>query len=251
MAIPFQIRVPEAEINHLRSKLELARLPNELEDAGWKYGVPLVEMRRLVDRWKNGFDWRVQESKINEMPQFTRKIQVAGHGPLRIHFVHKPSSVTTAIPLLFVHGCMSVFRRGVLLSDPNAAAVLRARKLFGGSKDSAVADCSVSAPSEFPRRRLESARIRFLRSAEEMRLWFAPIRRGQLCTLLLLDVSGKLVSLFRWRISSCLRSVMESMSLREGIGASPYVDILVCLSLRHVLSPFGADHPSYGGKIWS
>ncbi|KAJ7644586.1 Alpha/Beta hydrolase protein [Roridomyces roridus] len=101
----FKISVPDAKIDELRQKLRLTRLPDELEDAGWDYGAPLADIRRLVDKWQNGYDWRVHEAQINsELPQFTRDIDVTGHGTLNIHYVHQKSAVPDAIPLLFVHG---------------------------------------------------------------------------------------------------------------------------------------------------
>ncbi|PBK97920.1 alpha/beta-hydrolase [Armillaria gallica] len=102
---PFSISVPDEKLELLRKKLELVTLPDELEDSGWKYGVPLGDIKRLVARWKDGFDWRVQEAILNEeLPQFTRDIQVQGHGVLNIHYVHQKSPIADAIPLLFMHG---------------------------------------------------------------------------------------------------------------------------------------------------
>ncbi|KAJ7062248.1 Alpha/Beta hydrolase protein [Mycena amicta] len=102
---PFNISIPPALLSSLHQKLTLTRLPDELDDAGWEYGVPLADMQRLLERWQNGFDWRAQETKINEeLPQFTRDIDVEGHGTLNIHYVHKKSERVDAIPLLFVHG---------------------------------------------------------------------------------------------------------------------------------------------------
>ncbi|KAJ7062249.1 Alpha/Beta hydrolase protein [Mycena amicta] len=102
---PFKIAVPDAALHELRQKLALVRFPDELDDAGWDYGVPLADIQRLVARWQNGFDWRAQETKINEeLPQFTRDIDVVGHGTLNVHYVHKKSERVDAIPLLFVHG---------------------------------------------------------------------------------------------------------------------------------------------------
>ena len=104
---PFAISVSDDRLSLLRRKLELATLPDELEDADWKYGVPLADIKRLVERWKNGYDWRKHEKELNnELPMFTRDIDVDGFGSLNIHYVHKKSTVTNAIPLLFCHGCM-------------------------------------------------------------------------------------------------------------------------------------------------
>lgn len=103
---PFTIAVPDVKLEALRRKLELTIFPDELEESGWQYGVPLADVNRLVQRWKTGFDWRKHEAQLNaELPQFTRDIDVAGHGTLSIHYVHKKSEVADAIPLLFVHGC--------------------------------------------------------------------------------------------------------------------------------------------------
>jgi len=61
-------------------------------------------VRRLVARWKDGFDWRAAEARINELPQFTRDIDVDGFGTLNIHYVHAKSEAKDALPLLFIHG---------------------------------------------------------------------------------------------------------------------------------------------------
>ncbi|KAK1225922.1 hypothetical protein PQX77_011120 [Marasmius sp. AFHP31] len=116
MASEFKISVPDSQISLLKQKLELTRLPDEIDDAGWDYGVPLADIKRLVarlrltrpisrTRWKNGYDWRKHEKQLNdEMPQFTRDIEVDGYGTLNIHYVYKRSEAKGAIPLLFVHG---------------------------------------------------------------------------------------------------------------------------------------------------
>ncbi|KAG7087185.1 hypothetical protein E1B28_013164 [Marasmius oreades] len=101
----FKIKVPDDSINFLKKRLELTRLPDEIDGAGWDYGAPLSDIKRLVARWKDGYDWRKHEKALNdELPQFTRDIEVEGHGNLNIHYVHKESKSKGAIPLLFVHG---------------------------------------------------------------------------------------------------------------------------------------------------
>lgn len=104
---PFKISVPDAQIDDLKHRLLRAKFPNELEDSGWDYGAPLADVKRLTNYWKDDFDWRAAEAKLNEMPQFTTGIQCDSFEPLKIHFVHKRCGVKNAIPLLFVHGCMS------------------------------------------------------------------------------------------------------------------------------------------------
>ena len=72
----FSISVPDSELDFLKKKLELARFPDELEGAGWDYGVPLPHIKRLVEHWQNGFDWRKSENALNSLPMFTRDINV-------------------------------------------------------------------------------------------------------------------------------------------------------------------------------
>ena len=103
---PFKISVSDSDLDLLHKKLDLTRFLDELKGAGKDYGSPLADMRRLVDYWKNGYNWRKHEAALNdELPQFTRPIAVEGHGTLNIHYVHKKSRAPDAIPLLFMHGC--------------------------------------------------------------------------------------------------------------------------------------------------
>jgi hypothetical protein len=103
---PFKIVVSDEDIALLKKKLELSRFPDELENVGRDYGAPLKDIQRLVAYWKDGYDWRKHEAQLNEeLPQFTRDIEVEGFEFLNVHYVHKKSSMSSAIPLLFVHGC--------------------------------------------------------------------------------------------------------------------------------------------------
>lgn len=102
---PYTITVPDTELEKLAQKLSVASLPDELDDASWGYGASLADIKRLTQYWKDGFDWRREESKINELPNFRTAIEVDGFGSLDIHFVHQKSNVEKAIPLLFSHGC--------------------------------------------------------------------------------------------------------------------------------------------------
>ncbi|KAI0927453.1 hypothetical protein AcV5_007992 [Taiwanofungus camphoratus] len=101
---PFKVSVPDADLDVLRQKLDLVRLPDELDEAGWDYGAPLADIKRLLTRWKDGFEWRKTEAEINEIAQFTQDIEVDGFGKLNVHYIHERSTVKNAIPLLFLHG---------------------------------------------------------------------------------------------------------------------------------------------------
>jgi hypothetical protein len=78
--------------------------PLQLDEAGWEYGAPLADIKRLTEYWENGFDWRAQEAKLNELPNFRKGIKVDGFHEVDIHYVHQKSQSPDAIPLLFIHG---------------------------------------------------------------------------------------------------------------------------------------------------
>src|SRR6201989_1204901 len=90
---------------NLKQKSAATEFPDELEGVEpWSRGTPLADLKRLSQYWQNGFDWREQEAKLNQLPQYMTKIDVEGFGTYAIHFFHQPSTVKNAIPLLFCHG---------------------------------------------------------------------------------------------------------------------------------------------------
>ena len=101
---PYRISVPEHKIESLKQRLSLTTWPDELEDAGWAYGAPLQQVKQLAAHWKDSYDWRKQESNLNELPNYHTKIEADGFELLDIHFIHQRSDVDDAIPLLFCHG---------------------------------------------------------------------------------------------------------------------------------------------------
>lgn len=113
---PFEIAVPDSALQTLNQKLSLATFPDELDQAGWDMGPPLADVKRLTARWKDGFDWRAKERELNKnLHQYIVPVPVKGFGEVDVHFVHQRSEVKSAVPLLFIHGCMSSpqFRSGL------------------------------------------------------------------------------------------------------------------------------------------
>ncbi|WP_035746043.1 epoxide hydrolase family protein [Haematomicrobium sanguinis] len=116
---PFEVRLPDAVLEDVRSRLAGTKWPEVPETADWKYGVPLDYVKRLRDAWLNDFDWRAKEAKLNALPQFLTTID-----DQPIHFIHVRSAEPSATPLLLTHGWpMSVFEYLDLigpLTDPVA-----------------------------------------------------------------------------------------------------------------------------------
>ncbi|KAI9507391.1 alpha/beta-hydrolase [Russula earlei] len=90
---PFQISIAEEALSLLKRKLDDTRLPDEVDGADWDYGVPLGDIRRLIERWRDGYDWRAHERELNALPMFTRSVEVEEFGELDVHYVHQISSV--------------------------------------------------------------------------------------------------------------------------------------------------------------
>ncbi|MFI7447407.1 epoxide hydrolase family protein [Nonomuraea sp. NPDC049714] len=96
---PFRIDVPQADLDDLRERLARTRWPDELDGAGWPYGVPVPYARRLAAYWRDGYDWRAHEAALNAFPQFTTEIDGQN-----VHFLHVRSPEPDALPLLLTHG---------------------------------------------------------------------------------------------------------------------------------------------------
>ena len=96
---PFRIEVPQPELDDLRDRLDRTRWPGEIPGIGWTGGVPLDYLKDLADYWANGFDWRRQEARLNELPQFTTSIDGQN-----VHFLHVRSPEPGALPLIICHG---------------------------------------------------------------------------------------------------------------------------------------------------
>jgi pimeloyl-ACP methyl ester carboxylesterase len=103
---PFSISVDQSLLDDLTLKLKQTRWPDEPPDAGWSMGTNLAFMRKLAKHWLETFDWRAQESALNNLAQF--KAKVRGED---IHFVHAKSADRSAMPLLLLHGWPDSFFR--------------------------------------------------------------------------------------------------------------------------------------------
>jgi pimeloyl-ACP methyl ester carboxylesterase len=123
---PFHIAIPQDDVDDLLQRLERTRYANELPASqleglpsggpvqpGWQYGVPGDDVRQLVDRWRNEFDWRAVEAALNVHQHFTTTIDSQN-----IHFVHVQSPESDATPLLLVHGWPNTFVEFVDLIGP-------------------------------------------------------------------------------------------------------------------------------------
>ncbi len=96
---PFRIDIPQADLDDLTERLARTRWPDELPGVGWSRGVPLDYLKQLAGYWRDGYDWRKHEARLNELPQFTTTIDGQP-----IHFLHIRSPEPEALPLILTHG---------------------------------------------------------------------------------------------------------------------------------------------------
>jgi hypothetical protein len=86
--VPFKIQVPDAVLEDLKHRLEQARFADEIPDANWDYGTNAAYLKALVGYWRDEYDWRAQERRLNQFDQFKTSIdvvlpisKVGGKGP--------------------------------------------------------------------------------------------------------------------------------------------------------------------------
>ena len=96
---PFEIAVPDAVLEDLQTRLERTRLPDQLDGAGWDYGAELGYLTALITYWRDEFDWREQERRLNQFDQYRTVLD-----DLDIHFIHHRSPEADALPLIITHG---------------------------------------------------------------------------------------------------------------------------------------------------
>jgi pimeloyl-ACP methyl ester carboxylesterase len=96
---PFQIELPEEELDDLRRRIRATRWPEKetVDDA--TQGVQLATMQELVRYWGADYDFGRLEARLNEFPHFVTEID-----GLDIHFIHVRSPHENALPLIITHG---------------------------------------------------------------------------------------------------------------------------------------------------
>ena len=141
----FHIQVDDATLDDLHHRLALTRFPDQIAGTAWEYGMPIDYLRHLVEYWRDTYDWRGQEVRLNKFNHHRTRIDEQS-----IHFIHARSVHADALPLLITHGWpgsivefLDVIPR---LTDPEA---------FGGDPSDAFHVVAPSLPgygfSEPPR----------------------------------------------------------------------------------------------------
>jgi microsomal epoxide hydrolase len=122
----YTIDVPEAILDDLNRRLSNTRWPQS-PDLGWDGGTDAHYLRDLCDYWREQYNWRGAEQKLNQFAHYRTEIDGIG-----IHFIHERGKGPAPFPLILTHGYPDSFYRFVklipLLTDPAA---------FGGRAEDA------------------------------------------------------------------------------------------------------------------
>ena len=95
----FRIAVADEVLTDLKERLARTRWPIEPKAAPWHYGTDLAYMRQVVEHWRDRYDWRLWEAKLNRFPHY--KARLDGR---HLHFILERGSGDNPLPLLITHG---------------------------------------------------------------------------------------------------------------------------------------------------
>jgi microsomal epoxide hydrolase len=100
---PFKLDIEPSALSDLRERLSRTRLPDQPSGAPWSTGTDLGFLHEALDYWRDRFDWRAHEARLNALPQF--KVALDG---IDLHYLHVPgkgvSGGPAPMPLLLSHG---------------------------------------------------------------------------------------------------------------------------------------------------
>src|SRR6266478_3713493 len=96
---PFKVSVPQSALDDIKRRLASTRWPERETVVDWTQGVPLQKAQALVAYWRDKYDWRRFEARLNAFPQY--RTQIDGLG---IHFIHVRSPYRSALPIILTQG---------------------------------------------------------------------------------------------------------------------------------------------------
>lgn len=115
MILPYSINISDERLAAIQAKVaayDWSQLP---DTGGWKSGVGIADLKRLVDYWRDVYDWRTVEHRLNQLPNFTTDIEGE-----QIHFLHRRGDGSKP-PVLLLHGWPGSYLEFEHLLEPLAA----------------------------------------------------------------------------------------------------------------------------------
>ncbi len=101
---PFRVDIPGTVLDDLRSRQGRVRLAADpVEAAPGDLGIDPAFLSETVTYWRDSYDWRAAEARLNAYPQFIADV-VVGDATVPVHFYHVSSENPAALPLVLIHG---------------------------------------------------------------------------------------------------------------------------------------------------
>src|SRR2546426_8683619 len=97
--VPFKIQVSDSLLAELKRRLAQARFADEFQDAGWDYGTNLAYLKSIVEYWRDRYDWRAQEKRLDAVDPFKKRIYWG-----RNHFIPQRAEKAKTAPPFVAHG---------------------------------------------------------------------------------------------------------------------------------------------------
>jgi len=135
----FHIAVDDAVLADLRERLERTRFPKSSpQGAPWAFGTSLAYMQKVVVHWRDQYDWRAWERRLNQFEQYRVPL---GPDQLRVHVLIERGSGANPMPIVLTHGWPGSIVELLELIEPLAHP-----ERFGGSIDDAFTVVVPSIP---------------------------------------------------------------------------------------------------------
>jgi len=129
----FAVEAPASALDDLHLRLKSFRGPTEPVNPGWRYGVNGAYLADLVAYWREGFDWRAAERRLNERDHYWAELDCGEARPVKVHLIVQPSARTDAPVVLLTPGWPSS-----LLEFHDLIDHLAAPERYGGRMDEGV-----------------------------------------------------------------------------------------------------------------
>jgi pimeloyl-ACP methyl ester carboxylesterase len=98
------ITFPDSALADLRRRLRDTRWPCQPSAARWRYGTDIEYLGKLVERWRDRFDWRAWERRLSAFTSRIATVRDDSGRPYQIHCLIARADNPDAMPLLLTHG---------------------------------------------------------------------------------------------------------------------------------------------------
>jgi microsomal epoxide hydrolase len=96
---PFRLAVPDAVLADLEGRLANIRWPTPAPGPAWRWGTDQTYLRALIDHWRNRFNWRHWEARLNRHAN-----HIATINGVDVHFLIEQGSGPAPLPIILSHG---------------------------------------------------------------------------------------------------------------------------------------------------